>query len=116
MKLDIHLLRLNVVTPETEIHQKLLRHLYFEVYGKVCFKSWKKISPTVSQLDLFADLDLHQMARDLREKGWRIYHWCDRYGVNDMSDTNTYINYGPGNGLIIGRYCPNLTAWLLANT
>ncbi len=91
------------------VQRSLLWYLYASVYtGHKEHVGYR--------LDLLREVDLAHMARVLREQGWCAYYWRDRYGVDDVSDYNTYINYGRREGIIIGRYCPNLTAWLLSNT
>lgn len=74
-------------------------------------RSWADVHP-YRKVDLSC---LPDLARWLRSQGWCVYYWCDRHGV-DTDDWNIYINYGKRKGLIFGRFCPNLTAWLLANT
>jgi hypothetical protein len=53
------------------------------------------------------EFNLSEMACKLRKQGWSVYYW---------RDDNSHINYGRREGLIVGAYCANLTAWLLANT
>lgn len=118
MKIEVHKLQMGLITEGSDV---IKRHLYYDlhtlVYGAPPGMKWQPVKPGGTLRALTAThIDLVHMAQELRRLGWCAYYWRDRYGVDDVSDYNTYMNYGRREGLIFGQYCPNLTAWLLANT
>ena len=118
MKIEVRKLHLGLVTRGSDIVQHdLFRYLFKQVYPDWTGATWQPVpgKPTVRVLQPY-DVDLSHMARILRAQGWCAYYWRDRHGLDHVEDDNTHINYGRREGLIIGRYCPNLTAWLLSHT
>jgi hypothetical protein len=120
MKIDVTLIRHGLVTAGHSLVQRdLYCDLYTQVYGEPPHMRWLP-SPrpgSTSRVLKRPDVNLTHMAQVLRSQGWAAYHWRDRHGITDaQDDTNTWLNYGRREGLIIGRYCSNLTAWLLSHT
>lgn len=110
MKIEVTCIDHGLLRSRLDIVQRsLLWHLYESVYpGHKEHMGYR--------LDLLRAVDLAHMARMLRDQGWCAYYWRDQHGLLNVSDYNTHINYGRREGIIIGRYCPNLTAWLLSHT
>jgi hypothetical protein len=98
-----------ITSTQGRIQRGLLWHLYESVYPGHKERMGNR-------LDLLREVDLAHMARVLRAQGWCAYYWRDRHGLDNVEDHNTHINYGRREGIIIGRYCANLTAWLLSHT
>lgn len=118
MKIEIRRQHLGLTTQGSDpTSRELFRYLLREVYPEWKGASWQPVpgKPTVRVFEPY-DVDLRHMARMLRAQGWSAYYWRDRHGLDNVDDHNAHINYGRREGLIIGRYCSNLTAWLLANT
>lgn len=118
MKIDVTEIHLGLITHRDSL---LKRDLYYDlheqVYGHAPRKQWQPANSTTLRILTGTKTDLSHMAHELRHLGWAAYYWQDRHGVSHaQGDTNTWINYGRREGLIIGRYCANLTAWLLAHT
>jgi hypothetical protein len=114
MQIEVRKGRLGLVTLSSDpIKHELFRYLFKQVYPEWCGASWQCVpgKPAVQVLQPY-DVDLHHMTKQLREQGWCAYYWRDRHSM----DKNLRIDYGRRGGIIIGRYCPNLTAWLLMNT
>lgn len=84
-----------------EVEGQLFKYLHQAAYGEPAIATWTKLSQTLQRLDHII-VDLSEMAAILRAQDWCVYYWRDRNGTQE--------------GLIFGQYCPNLTAWLLANT
>lgn len=97
-----------------DIEHQLFGDLYHAAYQTTLTSTWIKFSATLHRLDHII-VDLSEMAALLRAQDWCVYYWRDVKGILS-DDYNTQVNYGTREGLIFGRYCPNLTAWLLANT
>ena len=110
MKIEVTGISHGLITSrQCHIQCVLLWHLYESVYpGHKEHMGYR--------LNLLREVDLAHMARVLRAQGWCAYYWRDRHGLDNVLDYNTHISYGRREGIIIGRYCNNLTAWLLANT
>lgn len=118
MKIEVRKLKLGLITQGSDIiHYELLKYLLKQAYPDWCDTYWQPLPgrPTMKVLRP-SEVDLQHMARILRGQGWCAYYWRDRYGLDNVEDYNNYINYGRREGIIIGRYCPNLTAWLLSHT
>lgn len=97
------------------MENSLFQHLYFLAYSH----NHNSTGPTSLATSLgelnYVRVDLSEMAKLLRAQDWCVYYWRDKQGI-ESDDHNTQINYGVQEGLIVGAYCGNLTAWLLANT
>jgi len=118
MKIEVRKLKLGLVTHGSDqVKHELFRYLFNQVYPSWQAATWQSVpgKPTVRVLQPY-DVDLNHLAHMLRAQGWSAYYWRDRDGLDNVYDCNTHINYGRREGLIIGRYCANLTAWLLAHT
>lgn len=118
MKIDVRKMQLGVVTlGSDQVKHELFRYLFKQAYPEWRGASWQPVpgKPTVRALQPY-DVDLAHMAAMLRAQGWSAYYWRDRHGLDQMEDYKSYINYGRREGIILGRYCANLTAWLLAHT
>jgi len=118
MKIEVRKRQLGLVTLSSDqIKHELFRYLFKQVYPTWQAATWQPVpgKPTVRALQPY-DVDLAHMARMLRDQGWCAYYWRDRYGLDGVEDDHTHINYGRREGIIIGRYCANLTAWLLSHT
>lgn len=109
MKIDILSLTLQTLNPNVlHLQRTLLRDLVIEHYG---------ITDLPEQFQL-TSLACEELARGLRQKGWKVYYWrapdFSTYHLTRNVDVwrSTHIK---SEGLIFGRYCSNLTAWLLAN-
>lgn len=110
MKIEVTCIDHGLITSrQGHIQRVLLWHLYESVYPGHKERMGYR-------LDLLREVDLAHMARVLRAQGWCAYYWRDRHGLDNVEDDNTHINYGRREGIIIGRYCANLTAWLLSHT
>jgi hypothetical protein len=117
MKIEVRKGQLGLVTVSSDpIKHELFRYLFKQVYPSWNGVSWQCVpgNPTVGVLQPY-DVDLNQMARMLRDQGWCAYYWRDRHGIDNVDDDILHINYGRRQGLVFGRYCPNLTAWLLTH-
>lgn len=111
MKIDVTQIAHGLITVRDDLlKQDLFWYLFKQVYGT---RTSGYLLFDISQSPY---IDLRVMARMLREQGWCAYYWRDRHGVDHVGDCHTFMNYGKREGLIIGRYCPNLTAWLLSHT
>lgn len=118
MKIEVHKRQLGLVTLGSDpIKHDMFKYLFNQVYPDWQSASWQPVpgKPSVHCMQPY-DVDLNHMAKQLRDQGWCTYYWRDRYGLDGVEDDSTYINYGRREGIIIGRYCPNLTAWLLSHT
>jgi hypothetical protein len=113
MKIDVSAIQYGLVTARDDLLKRdLFWHLYEQVYGKPSLPGSRLLSYALR----YHVIDLHVMAFRLRELGWCVYYWRDAHGLDRVDDYNIFINYGRREGLIIGRYCANLTAWLLSHT
>jgi hypothetical protein len=90
--------------PMGSVEHKLFQDLYVQVYGPSYVRMWKRDHTSTLHTLQFPPVNLAHMARTLRQQGWCTYHW------------RAPLEYGAPEGIIIGRYCSNLTAWLLMNT
>ena len=119
MKIDVSEMRYGlIISGYSLIKKDLYHHLHMEVYGAPPFMTWQALQPGSTLRTLkWTEVNLNHMARELRKLGWAAYHWRDRHGISDaQSDSNSWINYGKREGLVLGRHCANLTAWLLSHT
>lgn len=106
MKIDVNQIRHGlVVTKDDVIKEQLFYHLLKVAYPDI---------PRLYTRLVYNPFNLAQMCKILRSQDWCAYHWRDVHGVV-TTDYNTYMNYGKREGIIIGKYCANLTAWLLTN-
>jgi hypothetical protein len=79
----------------------LFRELYHSYRSHACQNHhW-------SLFEILANLE--PMARWLRREGWCAYHWRQKEWKTDK------FCFCP-EGLVFSSLCPQLTAWLLANT
>lgn len=82
----------------SSVQYQLFLHLCAQVYPEMCN------SPSYV-------VDFKHMAIQLRKQDWKIYYW-----QKPAQDEQDYMANGHQEGLIIGRYCGNLMAWLLTYT
>ena len=119
MKMEVRKLRTGLIMDGSDLVKcNLFRYFYEQVYG-YAFRThmWQNVTPNSTSYALNpVEFNLGEMARTLRQQGWSVYYWRDRHGLDNVDDDNTHINYGRREGLIVGAYCANLTAWLLSNT
>jgi hypothetical protein len=111
MKIDVTEISHGLITSrDSLIKRDLYYDLYTQVYGKPPGPNLHNLTGT--------QVDLRPMAYMLRLMGWSAYYWRNRYDVTgtrgDLWDA--WINYNRHEGLIIGIYCVNLTAWMLSHT
>jgi len=95
---------------ESSVPYKLFQHLYVQVYGIPYKEAWTQLSNT-AWVSRMPHIDLKHMLQELKAQDWKIYYWRDR-----VEDEEDLILNGAPEGLIVGRYCMNLTAWILSNT
>ena len=119
MKIEVRKIKTGLLMDGSDIAKcNLVRYFYEQVYG-YAFRThmWQTVTPNSTSYALNpVEFNLGEMARTLRQQGWCVYYWRDRHGLDNVDDDNTHINYGRREGLIVGAYCANLTAWLLSNT
>ena len=118
MKIEIRKLQFGLMTADSDIIKRsLFQYMHEQVYGHLPYAQWQHVSASSpASISSPKYTNLIEMARKLRQQGWSVYYWRDRHGLDNVHDDNSHINYGRREGLIVGAYCANLTAWLLANT
>lgn len=94
------------------VQYKLFQDLYVHAYERTYTRMWKPDSHSTTLWKLnYPAVNLNHMAHTLRQQDWKIYYWRDL--AHDYDD---HVSHGAEEGLIIGKYCANITAWLLMNT
>lgn len=96
------------------IEHQLFLHLFTLVYDNPTPFGDIQMSTIYRKLQAIK-VDLPDMAKQLREKGWCVYYWRDKE-ASKLDKYNSQINIGVQEGLIFGQYCGNLMSWLLAHT
>jgi hypothetical protein len=99
-----------------DVEYLLFDHMYQAVYQQSYGPQYVRTAPQIITVITAPEIDLSHMARVLRTQEWSTYYWRESGISENVTSWNPLRSCVLNEGLIVGRYCSNLTAWLLANT